>query len=224
MNLRPASSVLGSDIIPDYVVNFIRGETPETLARRREMEGNPRQPQFRENSRNEQSWMADFSPRSRSMSRILDLGAMAAEADAAGTPRPLLVRLVTGWRGGVALNILLAGVILIAMVVCIVLAAVKGKIAGDDTVIQTGSCGRIMGIDQAVQVIANVLGIFFIAGASYVTQVLVSPTRDEVDAAHAKHRWLDIGVPSLRNLTAVSVDRAILSAAIVSAAVASQVM
>lgn len=224
VNLRPASSVLGSDIIPDYVVNFIRGETPETLARRREMEGNPRQPELRSNSRMEQSWAADFSPRSRSGSRILDLGAMAAEFDGDAAKRPLLLRLVTGWRGGVALNVLLAAVILVAMIVCIVLAATTGKFGAGDRIISTGSCGRIRGIDQAVQVIGNVLGIFFIAGASYVTQVLVSPTRDEVDAAHGKHRWLDIGVPSLRNMTAISVDRAILSAAIVLAAVASQVM
>ena len=38
-NLRPASSVLGSDIVPDYVVNYMRGETPESLARKREMAG-----------------------------------------------------------------------------------------------------------------------------------------------------------------------------------------
>lgn len=227
VNLRPASSLLGSDIIPDYVVNFIRGETPETLARRREMGGNPRQPDFRRHSRMDQSWMGELGTRSRSRSgsRILDLGAMAAGLGAAdGSQRPWLVRLLTGWRGGVTLNILLAAVILIAMVVCIVLAVTSGKIGVEDAVFATGSCGRITSIDHTIQAIGNLLGIFFIVGASYVTQILVSPTRDEVAAAHGKHRWLDIGVPSLRNITAVSVDRAILSAAIVSAAVASQVM
>ena len=35
-------------------------------------------------------------------------------------------------------------------------------------------------------------------------QRLSAPTRKEVDKAHQKHTWVDIGVPSLRNLFFVS--------------------
>ena len=38
-------------------------------------------------------------------------------------------------------------------------------------------------------------------------QCLTSPTRDEIDKAHARHDWLDIGVPGLRNLRRISWDR-----------------
>jgi hypothetical protein len=31
-------------------------------------------------------------------------------------------------------------------------------------------------------------------------QTLSSPTREEVDGAHSKFKWLSIGVPSVRNL------------------------
>lgn len=34
-------------------------------------------------------------------------------------------------------------------------------------------------------------------------QCLSAPTRKEVDEAHAKGKWLDIGVPSVRNLTSI---------------------
>ncbi|KAL8708100.1 MAG: hypothetical protein Q9220_006954 [cf. Caloplaca sp. 1 TL-2023] len=35
-------------------------------------------------------------------------------------------------------------------------------------------------------------------------QCLSAPTRDEIDRAHQRQRWLDIGVPSIRNLRAMS--------------------
>ena len=39
---------------------------------------------------------------------------------------------------------------------------------------------------------------------------LASPTREEVDRAHRQNRWLDIGVPSIRNLTRISPHRKVL--------------
>ena len=122
------------------------------------------------------------------------------------------------------LNIMLATPILIAIIVCLALAATSDRLEGHDTIISTGDCERISATDQAIQAVGNILGIFFIAGASYVSQVLVSPTREEVTAAHTKSRWVDIGVPSLRNMAAISIGRAILSAVVVFAAVASQLM
>lgn len=41
-------------------------------------------------------------------------------------------------------------------------------------------------------------------------QVLAAPTRQEVDRAHARNRWLDIGVPSVRNLWHISPYRAVV--------------
>lgn len=38
-------------------------------------------------------------------------------------------------------------------------------------------------------------------------QRLVAPTRQEIDDAHAKKKWLDIGMPSLRNLSAIHKGR-----------------
>ena len=35
-------------------------------------------------------------------------------------------------------------------------------------------------------------------------QRLSAPTRDEVDNAHRRHKWVDIGVPSFRNLFFIS--------------------
>lgn len=41
-------------------------------------------------------------------------------------------------------------------------------------------------------------------------QLLVSPTRREVDQAHSNKSWVDIGVPSVRNLRFISFKRVVL--------------
>ena len=41
-------------------------------------------------------------------------------------------------------------------------------------------------------------------------QVLVAPTRKDIDRAHEQRRWLDIGVPSIGNLFRVSFHRTLL--------------
>ena len=41
-------------------------------------------------------------------------------------------------------------------------------------------------------------------------QCLSSPTRKDIDKAHAQHRWLDIGIPGVRNLGSISRSRRLL--------------
>jgi hypothetical protein len=38
-------------------------------------------------------------------------------------------------------------------------------------------------------------------------QIISSPTREEVDEAHRRHDWLDIGIPSVRNVRRISWTR-----------------
>ncbi|KAF8247747.1 hypothetical protein K440DRAFT_292787 [Wilcoxina mikolae CBS 423.85] len=57
----------------------------------------------------------------------------------------------------------------------------------------------------------NALGTLTLSGSNYTQQALMSPTREEVDWAHNAGNWLDIGVPSVRNMwRGVSRRRALL--------------
>ncbi len=56
----------------------------------------------------------------------------------------------------------------------------------------------------------NVLSSILLSCSNYCMQLLVAPTRREVDCAHSKNVWLQIGVPSVRNLYYVSSRRVIL--------------
>ena len=46
----------------------------------------------------------------------------------------------------------------------------------------------------------NVLSTILLSASNYCIQCLSSPTRQEVNKAHANAEWLDIGVPSIRDL------------------------
>lgn len=45
--------------------------------------------------------------------------------------------------------------------------------------------------------------------AADTMQVISSPTRSEVDKAHQASRWLDIGVPGIRNLISITKTRVV---------------
>ncbi|KAF8241402.1 hypothetical protein K440DRAFT_591950 [Wilcoxina mikolae CBS 423.85] len=48
----------------------------------------------------------------------------------------------------------------------------------------------------------NALGTLALSSSNYTQQVLMSPTRADINKAHNQGRWLDIGVPSVRNMLA----------------------
>ena len=133
-------------------------------------------------------------------------------------------KFLTGWRGGVTINIVLALLTLLTAIVCIIVAVVTKKIDGGPQSIMEGSCSRVTAVDMGFHAAANLVSVFFIASANYVAQVLVSPTRTEVSMAHGKGSWLDIGMPSLRNLTGISKGKAVLSMLVVIIAISSQQM
>lgn len=67
-----------------------------------------------------------------------------------------------------------------------------------------GDCGNIRAGNIVVHLLINVLSTVLLAGSNFCMQILSAPTRREVDKAHARGKWLDIGVPSVRNWTSVS--------------------
>jgi hypothetical protein len=62
------------------------------------------------------------------------------------------------------------------------------------------SCSRAKTINTGIHVLINILSTILLAGSNYCMQCLSAPTREEVDEAHRQSRWVDVGVPSIRNL------------------------
>ena len=65
-------------------------------------------------------------------------------------------------------------------------------------------------MDLWLHVGLNIFGTALIGASNYNMQCLSFPTRDEIDLAHSRGTWLDIGVPSIRNLRYIPWKRIML--------------
>lgn len=228
------SDTIAKDLIPDYVINYIRGETPESLARRQR------------NGRNLGEREIGLAFHRAHQSRTAEFGGFYDEAttrsafsgvdSAAGDDEQQHIlpgqrnpdggwrRLLVGWRAGIALNVLLSFVVLVAGFVCLILAISKVSISAGESVIYAGSCPTASHINWGLHAAISVFAMVMVAGANYVFQVLSSPTRAEVTRAHGKKKWLDIGIPSVRNFAHIASSRVFLAVTILLVAVVTQVM
>ena len=77
-----------------------------------------------------------------------------------------------------------------------------------------GSCDKSRTIGLWLHLGINILSTVLLSGSNYTQQCLAAPTRSEIDAAHARRRWMDIGVPSVRNLLRIKAERMYLWIAI----------
>ncbi|KAK0118615.1 hypothetical protein ONS96_011706 [Cadophora gregata f. sp. sojae] len=84
----------------------------------------------------------------------------------------------SGWRGGVFLGATSAGTVLLINLIFTIWAGATSKSGMKLGTLYTGECGA----------------------SNYTMQCLSSPTRSEVDVAHAMGKYMDVGLPSFRNL------------------------
>lgn len=229
-----------STLIPDYVVNFIRGETPETVARRKQNGGAKglRTVDITHQHRPQRSHMALLDTASgQGFSRQHDDGYMHSATTPTSTTTELQQilpnsekptkgwrALTSGWRSGVMLNLALVLLILMAGFVCLIIAEIKTTLTLEYLGIFTGACSTARNINWGLHVLINVAVVVIIVGANYGFQVLSSPKRSEISAAHESRTWLEIGVPSLRNFKHIGRARAILAIVLLGLAVAAQIM
>lgn len=68
---------------------------------------------------------------------------------------------------------------------------------------EQGSCNRANAITTWLHILINGLSSLLLSASNYTMQTLAAPTRSEVDRAHARGSWMDIGVVSVRNLSKI---------------------
>jgi hypothetical protein len=73
-----------------------------------------------------------------------------------------------------------------------------------------GSCTTVKRLDIFTHVCINILSTLLLGASNLCMQLLAAPTRKEVDRAHARRRWLDIGAPSFRNLWSIHRSRVLV--------------
>lgn len=91
------------------------------------------------------------------------------------------------------------------VLVCALIATANiGGSVSEYVVFWSGSCSKANTMNLALHLLLNIASTGILASSNFFMQVLASPSRQEVDAAHAKRKWVDIGIPSLRNLRFLS--------------------
>jgi hypothetical protein len=84
------------------------------------------------------------------------------------------------------------------------------EIQGATGTLLQGSCATVRRLNVWVHLLVNVLSTLLLCASNYCMQVLVAPTRTELDRAHSHRQWLHIGVPSLHNLMRIGRVRTLL--------------
>ncbi|KAL5622202.1 hypothetical protein BROUX41_006147 [Berkeleyomyces rouxiae] len=216
-----ASVMTETDIVPDYVVNYMRGETPETLAIKREMRRGPQAIRIHRHSRGFHSRSADFfSPTDND-----GFSDSASDAAFRGTEKDIqCLGWSSGWRAGVLFNLGLIFTMLMLLMAVFVAVITRTKSLSKQDTMFTGACGNVKSISYGLHVITSVMAIVLLVTGNYIFQVLSSPTRAEVVAAHEKKWWVDIGIPSFRNLAYISSGRTVIIVILLLAVFIAQVL
>ena len=104
----------------------------------------------------------------------------------------------------------MVGTCLLINLLFLIFACALAHVSDGTGTLFKGDCARVRILDTDIHVIINGLATAVVGASNYTMQCLAAPTRSEVDQAHLKGTWLEIGVPSARNLRHISPRRVIL--------------
>ncbi|KIK55871.1 hypothetical protein GYMLUDRAFT_174966 [Collybiopsis luxurians FD-317 M1] len=128
------------------------------------------------------------------------------------------IRLPTGWRFGAWLAVFQAGTVLLMNIAILIWSTMKARGSSIGVVFQ-GDCNQVDQISTGIHLVINVLSTLLLGASNYIMQSLCAPTRVEVDNAHKRGAWLDIGVQSVRNLTYTSRRKQVMWIALAASAI-----
>ena len=79
-------------------------------------------------------------------------------------------------------------------------ATVNHEVTAGLGILAENSCKETGKLSAILHVVINFISTILFAGSNYCMQCLSAPTRQQLDEAHKRRRWMDIGVSSLRNV------------------------
>ncbi|KAK2782992.1 hypothetical protein FQN53_009405 [Emmonsiellopsis sp. PD_33] len=108
-----------------------------------------------------------------------------------------------------ATTVLIVNIILTIIAAARAYSTYEGQSFGS-AILYQGSCSRSKNWATGLHFVINILSTLVLAASNYSMQSLNAPSRQEVDNAHSRGKWLDIGTPSWRNLRVAGKRRRIL--------------
>ncbi|KAH7091653.1 hypothetical protein FB567DRAFT_279067 [Paraphoma chrysanthemicola] len=108
-----------------------------------------------------------------------------------------------GWRMGVLCGCLMSAFVLVCNLAALIVGASRGYDKDGIADLFVGEESTISRWNTVFHVLINALSTVLLSGSNYTMQVLSSPTRDDIDNAHSKKRWMELGVLSPRNMRTI---------------------
>lgn len=112
-------------------------------------------------------------------------------------------RLPKGWRFGATLAALMVSCILTINITVAIFAWIWTSHRGYKSNIAplyTGDCTAVNNLGLGVHFGINIVSTLLLGASNYCMQIVCAPTRKDIDKAHEKGSWLQIGVQSISNL------------------------
>lgn len=103
-----------------------------------------------------------------------------------------LRRRFQGWRAVISLGILLITLVLLANIVLLVLSIVSPRDADGlawNGLLYKGNCTQSQNVTRYLHLLVNILGTVLLAASNAALHIAASPTRKEIDDAHAAGQW-----------------------------------
>lgn len=116
-----------------------------------------------------------------------------------------------GWQWGVMAGMCSCIVVLVINVALVIVGFMDRSKLGDCiATLLAGSAYEVQRTSTILHVAINILSTLLLSASNYTMQVLSSPTQAECIRAHERDSWLDVGIPSLRNVRYISPHRRLL--------------
>jgi hypothetical protein len=118
-----------------------------------------------------------------------------------------------GWRMGILFGSCSSAVILCFNIGFLIFAATWGRgFRSGFAEPFSYDASSISLMSSSIHILINILSTILLSASNYTMQVLSSPTRGEIDRAHRRGEWFDVGVLSVRNLRRIAPRRKLLCA------------
>jgi len=111
----------------------------------------------------------------------------------------------SGWRGLALTLSILTCTLAILLLGLVATSYSRSRVSGGDTptqrtAIYTGDCKVASQANILLHLAINTIASCILSSSNFFMQILSAPTRKQVDSAHARGKYLEIGVQSFRNL------------------------
>lgn len=114
-----------------------------------------------------------------------------------------IIRRPTSWKSAACFNCIVLMCLALPVLV-LTISTTKSHGLEKIFMFREGACNQISKINKGLHLVLNVVSSLVLASSNFFMQILNAPNRNEIDKAHKKGTWLEIGVPSIRNTFHVS--------------------